>query len=116
IATSALGELARRGGTSAGRAAEKILTEPMWDRFLTAYAMTCDRYLTSYAMTCLYRLKGAETIPRLDAVLQTSDDPEVVGAAVQVVLSDPQVFREAVHKAFVERVVEKARRITPADG
>jgi hypothetical protein len=102
IATSALAELGARGGPEAHAAAAAILAAEPWDRHLFAFAITtlCD----------VARSDATETMVRL---LPGTNDPKVLGAMVECVLSDPDHFSTGPGRAFTDRLATKVETVEP---
>jgi len=101
IATSALGELTQRNSGAAGSAAEQIVERAVW-----------DSHLTAYALTILYDRDPRNAISKMSDLIQTNDDPVVLSAMIENVLSDVTRFRsgpgEVLANALVHRVAEAA--------
>jgi hypothetical protein len=102
IATSALAELGARGGPEARAAAAAILATEPWDRHLFAFAITtlCE----------IDRDDATRTMARL---LDGTNDPKVLGAMVECVLSDPGHFSAGLGRAFSDRLAEKVETVKP---
>jgi uncharacterized protein with von Willebrand factor type A (vWA) domain len=102
IATSALAELGARSVPEARAAAAAILAAEPWDRHLFAFAITtlCD----------IDRDDATETMERL---LDRTNDPKVLGAMVECVLSDADHFRVGHGRAFTDRLAAKVEAVQP---
>jgi hypothetical protein len=102
IATSALAELGARGGPEARAAVAAILATEPWDRHLFAFAITmlCD----------IDRHDATETMARL---LEGTNDPKILGAMVECVLSDPDHFSTGATRAFTDRLTVKVENVKP---
>jgi hypothetical protein len=102
IATSALAELGSRGGPEARAAATAILAAEPWDRHLFAFAITtlCE----------IDRKAATEAMLRL---LDGSNDPKILGAMIECVLSDPGHFKTEPARAFADRLAAKVETVEP---
>ena len=102
IATSALAELGARGEHAARSAAAAILAGEPWDRHLFAFAITtlCD----------VARGEVTETMMRL---LDGTNDPKILGAMVECVLSDPEHFSADAGRTFASRLAAKVETVEP---
>lgn len=77
IATSALGELAQRSQEETIHAAERILTEKVW-----------DAHLTAFALTLLYDRDPAKGIAQMEKHIVDCRDPTILAAMMDNVLTD----------------------------
>lgn len=102
IATSALAELGARGAPEARAAAAAILAGEPWDRHLFAFAIT-----TLCEIDCG---EAAKTMARL---LGTTNDPKVLGAMVECVLSNPDQFSAGADRTFVDGLAKKVEVVDP---
>jgi hypothetical protein len=84
IATSALGELAQRGPQETTDAAECILDGDTW-----------DGHLTAFALTLLYDRAPERAIPRMATLAVTCEDPTILAAMIENILSDSERFQAA---------------------
>lgn len=96
IATSALAELSIRRVPEARAAAAAILARPPWDRHLHAFAI---------AILC--RIDCAQATAVMRELLDHTDDPKILGAMVECVLSEPDHFRGEAERAFAHRLAAK---------
>src|SRR6476659_5212156 len=78
LATSALGELSRRGAPEARTAALAILAHEPW-----------DRYLSAFAIGVLCRIDCGQATEVMHRLLGKTNDPKILGAMIECVLSDP---------------------------
>ena len=101
IATSALGELAQRGPQDTKDAAENILDRELW-----------DRHLTAFALTLLYDRDPESGIRRMESLAPTCADPKILTAMIENILSDPERFR-TTDRASLARVI--AQRVAALD-
>jgi hypothetical protein len=102
IATSALGELGMRRVPEAVVAAAAILTKPLW-----------DRYLHAFAITTLCATDPAQITEIMDSVIEQTNDPKVLGAMVECVLSEPDHFSKGAAQSFANKLAGKVRRVPP---
>lgn len=100
IATSALGELAQRGPQETKNAAERILDGDTW-----------DQHLTAFALTLLYDRDPERAIPRMAKLALTCEDPKILEAMIQNILSDSDRFQAAQEEPLAHTI---ARRVAAA--
>ncbi|MEO8699881.1 MAG: hypothetical protein ABI867_07545 [Kofleriaceae bacterium] len=96
IATSALGQLARRDREAAARAAEQILD-----------GSRGDRHLVAFALTVLFERDPASGIRWMTRLGPSCEDPTILEAMLENVLGDAERFAE--HAELVRAI---ARRVT----
>lgn len=101
IATTALGELAIRRADEGRRAALEILAHD-W-----------DRHLTAYALTVLFAYDPTSTIAQMSTRLPQCEDPKILGAMVENVMSDWTLFENAAGRAFVRALSKRLQSVAP---
>lgn len=101
IATSALAELAVRRVPETRAAAAAILDKKPW-----------DRYLYAVAIVTLCKVDREHAIRKMAQLIEDTRDPEILGAMVECVLSDPDHF-STVPGAFTDRLAAKVETVEP---
>jgi hypothetical protein len=103
VATSALGELAVRDVPEVRAAALQILSAP-W-----------DRYLTAYALTCLFGTDSAAAMDEMVRLLPDCRDGEVLAAMIENVMSETERFAQADYAAFAHALGRRVCELDPAE-
>jgi hypothetical protein len=103
LATSALGELARRNTYHTRDAAETILRRPIW-----------DRYLTAHAIEVLYE-RDRNTARELMTSLLDTEDAVLLDAMVDVVLENPDHFTKRKPHEFAKQLAARVAATPPGD-
>jgi hypothetical protein len=99
IATSALAELGARSSEGARVAAASILSHVMW-----------DRHLTAFALTMLFERDRDAALASMFALLVHDPDPEVIGAMAECIAFDPEYFSAGPACDFAIHLAEQVRR------
>lgn len=102
IATSALAELGARGGPDARTAAATILGAPIW-----------DRHLFAFAITTLCEFDRDEATQTMAKLLDSTNDPKILGAMVECILSNSDHFSTGRGRAFRDRLAAKVKTVEP---
>jgi len=101
IATSGLGELAQRDPQKTKEAAAQILDAGIW-----------DRHLTAFALTLLYDRDPEGAIPRM-AELALTEDPKILEALIENILSDSVRFQSAPENQLARAIARRVAAIHP---
>lgn len=102
IATSALAELSARGASEAAAGAAAILAKPPW-----------DRHLHAFAISTLCQIGRAQATEIMDQVIDQTNDPKILGAMVECVLSDWDHFSAGAAQSFANKLAGKVRAVPP---
>ncbi len=102
IATSALAELAVRRVPETRAAAAAILGKKPW-----------DRYLYAVAIMTLFKVDREQATRTMAQLIEDTSDPEILGAMVECVLSDPDHFSTGLCGAFTDRLAAKVETVKP---
>jgi hypothetical protein len=102
LATSALGELSGRGAPEARTAALAILANEPW-----------DRYLSAFAVGVLCRIDCGQATEVMRRLLAQTNDPKILGAMIECVLSEPDHFSSEAGCPFAHDLATKVAALNP---
>jgi hypothetical protein len=103
LATSALGELTQRKDGHAREAADRILHAAIW-----------DKHLTAYALTVLFDRDPTATLQHMVRLIDICDEPKLLEAMAENVLNGRDYFQDGDGQRVLGTLVAKLRNIVPA--